>query len=65
MTQTELNRAVARATGESVSRIAGIGFVPLRPVAYEREPLVIDWDDLDARRPGLFPLRPRQRKPSR
>lgn len=65
MTQTDLNRAVARATGESISRIAGMGFVPVRPVAYERDPLTVDGDELDARRPGLFPLRPRQRKPGR
>jgi hypothetical protein len=61
MTQTELNRAVARATGESLSRITSMGFVPLGPVAYEREPLVVNRDDADARSPELFPLRPLQR----
>jgi hypothetical protein len=65
MTQADLNRAVARATGESITTIAGLGFVPLRCGDCERDPLTVDWDDLDAGRPGLFPLRPRQRKPSR
>ena len=65
MTQADLNRAVARATGESVTTIAGRGFVPLRYGVYERDLRTVDWDELDAGRPGLFPLRPRQRTPSR
>lgn len=65
MTQADLNRAVAQATGETITTIAGRGFVPLRSGAYERDPLTVDWDKLDTRRPGLFPLRPQQRKPSR
>ncbi len=47
MTQRQLDRAVARATGESIATITGMGFVPLRTIAYEREPLVIDWDEHD------------------
>ena len=52
MTQAELNRAVAQETGESVSTIASLGFVPLTPVPYELEPdfQTIDWDEFDAER---------------
>lgn len=58
MTQTELNREVARATGETVRTIAELGFVPLTPNPFERdrEPLVVDWDDLDASRQVLYPI---------
>lgn len=49
MTQAELDRQIAEATGESLRTISQRGFVPLRPIAYERErePLVVDWDELD------------------
>ena len=49
MTQADLNRAVAVATGESVELIArqGFGFVESPPL--ERDPLIYDWDDEDAR----------------
>jgi len=50
MTQNDLNRAVARATGETISTVAAMGFVPLTDVPIEREPLVVDWDELDQRR---------------
>ena len=50
MTQNELNRAVARATGESVAVISSMGFVPLTSVPYECEPKVVDWDQLDQSR---------------
>ncbi len=56
MTQVELDQAVARATGESVSTIAEHGFVPLTPVPQEREPLTVDWDEVDARRHVMFPV---------
>jgi len=54
MTQAELNREVARATGEDVSTIARRGFSLVAdegavPQA-TREPLVVDWDDVQARR---------------
>ena len=55
MTQNELNRAVARATGESVRTIAKLGFVLLDDPPVEQEPLVVDWDDLEARRDRVFP----------
>ena len=54
MTQAELNRAVARATGESTREIARRGFVLLTPIPVEREPLVVDWDRLDAERRTSF-----------
>ena len=54
MTQTELNRAVASATGETVQVISDRGFVPLTAIPFEREPLrapqMVDWDELDAER---------------
>jgi hypothetical protein len=55
MSQAELNRQVARATSESVTTIAEMGFVPLTRGPFEREPLVVDWDDLDSQRPVLHP----------
>ncbi len=60
MTQNDLNRAVAQATGETVSTIAAMGFVPLTDIPIEREPLVVDWDELDARRVSVFPQRPQR-----
>jgi hypothetical protein len=64
MTQSELNRAVARATGESLATIAHLGFVPLTSEPVEREPLVIDWDELDAQRVGYLPQRSRRHRVS-
>lgn len=58
MTQRDLNRAVASATGESIRAIAERGFCLLTagPVERDREPL--DWDELDDGRIGvLFPRR--------
>ena len=52
MNQNELNRAVARATGESVSAIKRLGFMianPSEPIDDPTDPVhggrVIDWDD--------------------
>ena len=50
MTQAELDREVAQATGESVDTIAEMGFVVLTRIPIEREPRRIDWDRLDANR---------------
>ena len=56
MKQADLNRAVARATGETVSTIKRLGFLlddpqaGLDPDAEEHGPHVIDWDALEARR---------------
>ena len=54
MTQIELNREVAHATGESVATIDNLGFVRLTQGPLEREPLTVDWDEVDAERVGLF-----------
>ena len=50
MNQRELNREIAKKTGETVSTIAALGFVPLTGQPFEREPQTVDWDDLDAER---------------
>ena len=62
MTPRELNRAVALATGESSTEIRrrGFGFadpfdVDFDPEPSERPPQTVDWDELDAYRPSLFP----------
>ena len=49
MTPAQLNRAVARATGESVAEIARRGFQLLHHETIELEPedLIIDWDELE------------------
>ena len=47
MSQRDLNRAIAQATGEDISMIAGMGFVELTPFPIEREPLMVDWDEHD------------------
>ena len=57
MDQRDLNREVAKATGETVATIDKVGFVPLHPNPYERDrdPLVVDWDKLDQERKTLHP----------
>lgn len=56
MQQTHLNRAVARATGESVATIKRLGFLLEDiPAGFDPEdaalgPNVIDWDELESRR---------------
>ncbi len=54
MTQSEIDRAVAARTGETVSEIRRLGFgiadpswVEYDPEPNSRPPLVIDWDSLD------------------
>jgi hypothetical protein len=60
MTQNELNRCVARKTGESVALISSMGFSPLTEVPYEREPQTVDWDESDESR--RISLQPRRRR---
>ena len=55
MRQADLNRSIARATGESVSTIARLGFIlsePSEPIddphSEDLGPLVIDWDSNDS-----------------
>lgn len=42
MTQVEMERELARSTGESLSTIRGRGFSLI--VMPDRNPLVVDWD---------------------
>ena len=58
MTQAELNREVVAATGESMSTVRHRGFVPLTAMPYERgrDPLVVDWDELEQQRAILHPV---------
>lgn len=58
MTQAEIDRAVAEATGEDRRIIARMGFVPLTrgPVERDREPLVVNWDEVDDMRMVVHPL---------
>jgi hypothetical protein len=62
MTQNELNRAVARATGETVSLISSLGFVPLTDSPHEREPQTVDWDKTQQNR--QVSLQSRRRRPA-
>jgi hypothetical protein len=62
MTQNELNRAVARATGESVSLISSTGFVPLSDTPHEREPQTVDWEITQQNR--RVSVQPRRRRPA-
>ncbi|MCD0458632.1 hypothetical protein [Roseiconus lacunae] len=57
MRQADLNRSVARATGETVSTIARLGFIiadPTVPIddphSEDLGPLVIDWDSMHEQR---------------
>jgi len=53
MRQADLNRAVALATGESMSTVKRLGFLlaepdeTVDPAAEESGPYVIDWDELE------------------
>ena len=66
MTHTQLERAVARATGESRNTIRRHGFSLIEADADRLEdpasPQVVDWDDLDDARVGLFAGRPTRRQ---
>jgi len=58
MTQSEMYRQIAEATGESIRTVAEMGFVPLTvgPFELDRDPLTVDWDALDASREMLHPV---------
>ena len=53
MKQADLNRAVALATGESMSTVKRLGFLlaepkeVIDPAAEESGPYIIDWDELE------------------
>lgn len=62
MSRNRLQRAVARATGETLREIRRRGFGPADPpeVDFDPEPndlppQVVDWDLLALERPALFP----------
>jgi hypothetical protein len=57
MNQAELDRVVARVTGDCLSTIRRLGFGRLMAVSPEpqRKPLLVDWDELDQRRASMFP----------
>jgi hypothetical protein len=64
MTQRELNRAVAVATGEDLREIRRRGFSFADPINADFDPepncirpQAVDWDRLEVERPGLFPTR--------
>jgi hypothetical protein len=59
--QADLNRAVARATGESIATVKRLGFLIDDPNAGSNRsdltdpgPAVVDWDELQARRVEPF-----------
>ena len=53
MTRNEIDYAVACATGESLSTIRRRGFSLVEPTW--PAPLVMDWEEYDENRPGIFP----------
>jgi hypothetical protein len=58
MTQRDLNREVAHATGETVETIERMGFGPLAEAP--REPMSIDWDEMDELRGVVSMVRSRR-----
>lgn len=63
MSQRELERAVSRATGESISTVRRLGFLladaeTIAP-GEELDVEVIDWDALGVQRAAAFPSFPR------
>ena len=56
MKQSDLNRAVALATGETITTVKRLGFLlaepdeAVNPDSETSGPLVIDWDELDDQR---------------
>lgn len=66
MTQSQLDRAVARATGEALSTVRHFGFSIADPkaVCHDPEPLrrprIVNWDRLDTQRMRYLPQRFRQ-----
>ena len=57
MRQADINRAVARATGESVRTVSELGFSLVDPCCVDHDPepchiedLIVDWDQLELQR---------------
>ena len=65
MTQFQIDRAVARATDESLSIIRRMGFSivdpsePAETLDALPKPRIVNWDRLDSRRPAYLPQRAR------
>jgi hypothetical protein len=53
MKQSDLNRAVASSLGETIGTIASRGFSLLDDSFEDREPLVLDFDDMT---PAVLPV---------
>ena len=68
MKQSRIDRAVARATGETFRTVRRMGFGLVDPTAdlddFDELPMprTVDWDRLHASRPGYLPQRTRCRK---
>ena len=59
MTHAQMERELARATGESVSTLRSLGFQPVETP--DPEPLTVDWEAIDQERLAIFPDRQRRR----
>ena len=60
MTHAQMERELARATGESLSTIRRRGFQLVEPPTLD--PLTVDWDELDAERFAVIPQRSREKR---
>jgi hypothetical protein len=63
MTRSCVERAVVRATGESLAIVQRLGFSVIEPQVNlsddpPAKPGIVDWDALELQRVGLFPPRP-------
>ena len=57
MTHAQMERELARTTGESLGTIRRHGFQPMEPPV--PAPRYVDWDELDAKRLAVLPQRSR------
>lgn len=62
MNRSRIELAVARATGESLASVRRLGFSAVEPQVNLSDdpparPGIVDWDDLELQRVGLFPPR--------
>lgn len=60
MTQAEMERELADSTGESISTIRDRGFSLI--VMPDRNPLIVDWDQVQQREPLRYVTRRRPRR---
>ena len=69
MTQSQLDRAVAQVTGDSLSTIRRMGFSISEPLVQDDfdalpQPQTVNWDRLESQRPGYLPQRARLQRNS-